>query len=226
MQKNIVQRSSKNPILKPTENIWENKAVFNPAAIELHGTIHLIYRAMSEDNTSSLGHAISDNGLKIRYRSDKPAYIPQAAFEAKNVPNGNSGCEDPRITQVGKRLYMCYTAFNGITPPAVALTSIDVEDFREETWKWAKPVLISQPGIDDKDACILPTVDHEKKNLFIHRLNNAICGSYIDLLSPVSQRSYNYSRTAARNVGQSENRHCWSTTSYKIRVADAVSRRF
>ena len=123
---------------------------------------------MSEDNTSVMGYAVSDDGIHINYRSPNPAYVPRESFEQKLQPNGNSGPEDPRLTQIGDKIYMCYTAFDGKNPPRVALTRIAVKDFLAEKWNWSKPVLISPPNMDDKDAFVFP----EKVNgkyMIIHR---------------------------------------------------------
>jgi len=148
--------SNEKKIIEPIEShSWESKATFNPAAIYLNGKVHLLYRAMSKDNTSVLGYATSKNGLDIDYRSSEPVYTPREPFEQKKGPNLNSGCEDPRLTKIGDRIYMCYTGYDGVNPPRVALTSILEKDFLAQKWNWSKPVLISPPGIDDKDACIL-----------------------------------------------------------------------
>jgi len=147
---------------------WESKATFNPAAIYLGGKVHLLYRAMSKDNVSVLGYAVSNNGIDIDYRSSEPVYVPREPFEQNAQFSGNSGCEDPRLTAIGNRIYMCYTAYDGKNPPRVALTSISAENFLKQKWDWAKPVLISPPGVGDKDACLFP----EKvrgKYVVIHR---------------------------------------------------------
>lgn len=170
-----LERFGGNPIIEPvTENKWEAKAVFNPGAVYLDGRVHILYRAMSEDNTSVMGYAVSDDGFSISYRSPEPAYVPREPFEGKTVPGGNSGCEDPRLTLIDSRIYMTYTAFDGKNPPRVALSSIKEKDFLDRKWKnWSKPVLISPPNIDDKDACIFP----EKiggKYFIVHRSGDDI----------------------------------------------------
>jgi predicted GH43/DUF377 family glycosyl hydrolase len=54
------QRFSGNPILVPRAELrWEAKACFNPGALWLEDRVHLLYRAMSVDGTSSLGYASS-----------------------------------------------------------------------------------------------------------------------------------------------------------------------
>lgn len=169
-----LKRAKKNPIIKPkTENEWEAKATFNPGAIHLNGKIHILYRAMSEDNTSVIGYATSKNGININYRSPNPIYTPRESFEKKKNPGGNSGCEDPRLTKIEDKIYMLYTAFDGENPPRVALTSITEKDFLNQNWNWTKPILISPPNIDDKDACLF-SEKINGKYLIIHRSGDDI----------------------------------------------------
>ena len=173
-------RFEKNPIISPiAEHAWESKATFNPAAIYEDGKVHILYRAMSEDNTSVVGYASSSDGVDISERLAEPIYVPREDFEAKIVPGGNSGCEDPRISKIGDMLYMCYTAFDGKGPPRVALSSIAMADFLAKRWRWSKPVLISPPGLDDKDAAIFPK-KIDGKYWFLHRLGSDI---WIDAVS-------------------------------------------
>jgi predicted GH43/DUF377 family glycosyl hydrolase len=68
---------------------------------------------------------------------------------------------------------MCYTAFDGQDPPRVAFTSIGVADMLDHKWNWSKPVLISPPGLDDKDAAIFPR-KIDGKYWFLHRLGSDI----------------------------------------------------
>ncbi|MCR8454661.1 MAG: glycosidase, partial [Crenarchaeota archaeon] len=126
-------------------------------------------------------------GFNIVERLDEPIYVPRESFEMKLTP-GHSGCEDPRIVRIDDRLYMFYTAYDNVNPPKVALTWIRVEDFLNREWKWSKPQIISPPGIDDKDACIIP----EKINdsyFFIHRAGGVnIVYDYIESLEHVDNR--------------------------------------
>jgi predicted GH43/DUF377 family glycosyl hydrolase len=171
-------RLTDGPLIVPRPNIeWEAKALFNPASIYIGGKIHILYRAMSNDNTSVVGYAQSSDGVTISYRSDKPIYVPRETFEDKRVPGGNSGCEDPRVTKIGDTIYMCYTAYNGVTPPSVAITAIGVKDFLAKKWNWSKPVLVTRDGVDDKDGCLHPELVKGKYFLF-HRVNNYICGDF------------------------------------------------
>jgi len=122
-----LERFRGGPILVPDQlNDWEAKAVFNPAAVVEDGKIHIVYRAMSHNNTSVMGYAMTENGFDIKERLSESIYVPREDFEKKLNPGGNSGCEDPRITKLDDRFYMFYTAFNGKNPPRVALTSISI----------------------------------------------------------------------------------------------------
>lgn len=175
-----LKRFEGNPIIAPVaEHAWESQCTFNPAAIYEKGRVHILYRAMSADNTSTIGYASSTDGLHITERLNEPIYVPCAAFEKKNIPNGNSGCEDPRVTKIGDTIYMCYTAFDGVDSPRVAFTSIDVKDFLAHKWKWTAPILISPPGVDDKDAAIFPKLIGGKY-MFLHRLGSEIWIDSVD----------------------------------------------
>ncbi len=163
-----------NPILSPIlEMDWQANGVFNPAATYEGGRVHILYRAQSRDGTSTFGYASSKDGFHIDENLDYPVYIPREDFEKKPHPIGNSGCEDPRLTKIGDKFYVTYTAYNGVTSPRVAMSSIDVSDFLQKRWTWAPPKLISLPGVDDKDACI---VESKTKGTYIlfHRLGDAI----------------------------------------------------
>lgn len=174
-------RYKKNPIISPvSEHTWEAKAVSNTAAFEEDGKIHLVYRAVSNDNTSVMGYAISEDGFTISERLPEPIYTPRSDFEVKHVVGGNSGCEDPRITRIDGTYYMLYTAFNGSGPPRVAMTSISVQNFHARKWdEWKSPVLISPPDVDDKDSAIFPRKVNGKFAI-LHRLDVNIWLDFID----------------------------------------------
>jgi predicted GH43/DUF377 family glycosyl hydrolase len=175
-------RSLNNPIIVPDKNHpWEAQATFNPAALRIRNTTHILYRALSGDNTSTIGYASSKDGFFINERLDSPVYIPRESFELKKIAGGNSGCEDPRLTKVGKNIYMCYTAFDGIGPPRVAVTSITEKNFLTKKWQWEKPVLITPAGFDDKDTCIL-SEKTKGKYFILHRVGSEICGDYLKSL--------------------------------------------
>jgi predicted GH43/DUF377 family glycosyl hydrolase len=182
----VMERFEGNPILEPDPGQrWESKAVFNPGALYEAGRVHLLYRAIGDSDSSVLGYASSPDGLHFDQRFGEPAYIPREPFEGvppasspRPVPYNSSyisgggwrgGCEDPRLTRIGDRVFITYVAFDGYSIPRVALSSIALDDFLARNWRWQKPVLISAPGVIDKNACILPEKVGDKFVIF-HRV--------------------------------------------------------
>ncbi|HEY4493505.1 MAG TPA: hypothetical protein VJB98_02705 [Candidatus Paceibacterota bacterium] len=203
----FVTRFMGNPIISPiTDHAWENKATFNPAAIKLgnkaNRKTHILYRAMGADNTSVIGYAASDDGdgCTISERLPEPIYVPRVDFESKGVPGGNSGCEDPRITEIGKRVYMCYTAYNGIKPPAVAVTSISSKDLVDKNWNWDEPVIITEERIDDKDACFLPEKVKDEY-IFYHRIDGTVYADRLKSLDFKNEKVMNRLQVLAPRPG-------------------------
>ncbi|MBI2621667.1 MAG: hypothetical protein HYW63_03440 [Candidatus Levybacteria bacterium] len=196
--KNIIaanlQKSAHNPILSPDpKNGWESLAVFNPAAYydEDKKKLHLMYRAVGSNWRSVFGHATSDDGITINSKSNLPAYVPRSSFEGQEVmfnPNsqftsgpGAGGCEDPRLTKIGDKVYLTYVAYDGWSQPRVGLSSIAYDDFITESWNWSPPVIISKPGVIDKNAVIFP----EKirgKYVIMHRIFPDILIDFVDSL--------------------------------------------
>lgn len=186
-RKPLVERFAGNPIISPRQGKgWEAHGTLNPAAIDLGGMIHILYRAMSEDDTSTFGYASSKDGFVIKDRSEEPAYIPRADFE-KKYHSGNSGCEDPRLVEMEDEIYMTYTAYDG-SVPRVAITKIKKADFLKKNWsKWSEPVIITPMDVTNKDACIIP----EKTAagyIFLHRINESICADILSSLDFTKQK--------------------------------------
>ena len=173
-------REKENPILVPHGTGFESRDVFNPAAVDLDGSVHILYRAMDATNTSTIGLAKSKDGVHIDERLPEPIYVPRADFEKKKgAPDGNSGCEDPRAVVIGDRLYLTYTAYDGVHAPRGAVSSIALDDFRAKRFDaWSTPALLTPDNIDDKDLALLP----EKIGgnfLLYHRINNQICADLL-----------------------------------------------
>ncbi len=105
----------------------------------------------------------------------------------KMKENANSGAEDPRVMLIGDRIYMCYTAYDSIHPPRVAISSIALSDFLDRNFIWDIPVLVTPEGVDDKDACVFDTKIGDKYLIF-HRVGTDICGDYIDTLDFTQER--------------------------------------
>ncbi len=170
-----MKRFTQNPILKPIKkNSWESRSVFNAAAVVSGGLIHLVYRAMGDDNISRLGLATSVDGFNIKERFETPIFNPVNHAE-------RDGCEDPRLTVLDEQIIMAYTAYRNHDFPIIfqiSLTSINVKDFVNREWNWKERIL-PFPNVRNKDALILPGKVNGKYMMF-HRVEPSICISYSD----------------------------------------------
>ena len=163
-----------NPIIIPhSSHKWQKRGTFNPAAVYEDGKVHILFRAQGDDGASRMGYAVSKDGIHLDEILDEPIYGPREDFEKAKVSGVNWGCEDPRVTKINDRFYMTYTAYDGQNPPRAALTSISISDFITRNWNWDTPRLISPPGVDDKDSCIVKKVNGDGYVAF-HRLGDAM----------------------------------------------------
>lgn len=191
-----------NPILSPNpEHVWETKATFNPAAIAINGRVHLLYRAIGEGDMSVLGYASSRDGLFFDERLATPAYVPTGIFEGARgkgpLPpvaylsggGGSGGSEDPRIVQIGERIYLTHVAFNGWDSVRMALASISVDDFVNHRWKWTNAALISPPGEIHKNWVLFPEKIHGKYAL-LHSISPRVLIDYFDDLDELGDDLY------------------------------------
>ena len=115
------------PVRKDTVR-WEEKDVFNPAAVVKDDKIYLLYRA--EDTigkfagTSRIGMAISTDGLNFE-TNPQPVFYPDNDEQMEYEWEG--GCEDPRIVEdENGTYYMTYTAYNGDKARLFIATSTDL----------------------------------------------------------------------------------------------------
>jgi beta-1,2-mannobiose phosphorylase / 1,2-beta-oligomannan phosphorylase len=199
----LLERIKDNPIIKPiADHFWESRATFNPAAVYDKGKVHIIYRAIGNDDVSTMGYATSTDGINIDYRHPEPIYVPTQPWETGGkVPYISSGryasgggcwggCEDPRVTKIDNKYYMMYVAYDGRSAPRVAMTSIDEKDFHAGIWKgWQTPVLISRPGEVNKNACVLSEKINGKYVIF-HRVFPNILIDYVDSLDQFNGNTF------------------------------------
>jgi predicted GH43/DUF377 family glycosyl hydrolase len=145
----FVKVDTANPVLEPGANTfrcpilkrdvrWDEKDVFNPAAVVRENKVYLIFRA--EDTigkfagTSRLGLAISEDGLHFIKEKD-PIFFPDN--DSLKIYEWEGGVEDPRIVESEDSTYtMTYTAYDGNVARLMVATSPDLR-------KWVKhgPVL-------------------------------------------------------------------------------------
>ena len=178
----VLKRYKGNPILEPKmENPWESVMVYNCAAIYEGGKVHIVYRAQgSKTGISRLGYASSKDGFNIDERLDYPIFYPEVDNDLEC-----KGIEDPRLTRIGDRIYLNYTAYGNntgmvfpITGVQIGISSISVTDFLEKKWNWSKreyPLY----RVDNKNSFFFP----EKVNgryVLVHRVPPHIWIAYSD----------------------------------------------
>ena len=169
----FVNRESKEPILSPiSEHTWESAGVSNAAAIDLDGSVHLMYRAVDSNNNSTLGYARLKDGLHVDERLDVPVYKPREDFESH-------GTEDPRLTILEDAVYLAYTAFDGNRARG-AFSSLSTKEFLAHNFDWKPPFALTPDDVNDKDLCILPELIHGKA-LIMHRIDPNICAELFDM---------------------------------------------
>lgn len=178
----VFNRYEGNPILKPVkESQWEALMVYNCGAIYEGGKIHLIYRAQGEKGgISRFGYAVSKDGFSIDERSSIPIFEPDSKNEFETC-----GVEDPRVTRLDNRIYICYSAIGELDRMTsyrkviqVGMASIEVDDFLDKRWHWSKRSY-PLPRVDNKNACLLPEKIGDRYVMY-HRIPPHIWISYSD----------------------------------------------
>ena len=147
----FIKLDSVNPVLTPgnlkfndpilTKLVaWEEKYVFNPAAVVRKGKVYLLYRA--EDTVkklagvSRIGLAESTDGIHFTRRTSPVLYPMNDDFKKYEW---EGGCEDPRIVEDDKgTYYMTYTAYDGTTARLFVATSRDLINWKKHGSVFAK----------------------------------------------------------------------------------------
>lgn len=107
---------------------WEEKDVFNPAAVVRDGKVHLLYRAEDKvgrhAGTSRIGLAVSADGLHFS-KLPQPVLYPD--HDSLKIYEWEGGVEDPRVVEDEQGNYvMTYTAYDGKTARLLLATSPDL----------------------------------------------------------------------------------------------------
>ena len=153
----LVKRNEKNPIIEPKKDSWWASAgTLNPAAVNIDGTIHLLFRAMGNDGISRIGYARTKDGIHIDELYPEPIFaleyskfglrsVPQKRFDPLLYPSGGSwgGCEDPRVVKIGNRVYLTFNAFDNWDNIRVGMVSISADDLANKRWNWSDVKFIS-----------------------------------------------------------------------------------
>jgi len=158
-----------NPILKASDGVfkcpilkqevkWEEKDVFNPAAVVRNGAVYLFYRA--EDTigkyagTSRIGLAMGADGINFT-RMREPLLFPAEDF--MKIYEWEGGIEDPRIVESDMGTYiMTYTAYDGKLARLCVASSTDLlnwtkhglvlKDKFTDTWSKSGAIVARQQG--------------------------------------------------------------------------------
>lgn len=127
----VLSHDTTSKFLCPVRNSvvqWEEKDVFNPAALVRNDTVFLLYRA--EDSigkfagTSRIGLAWSTDGLHFK-KHPVPVLYPDN--DASKIYEWEGGCEDPRIIEDENGTYfMTYTAYDGDKARLLVASSKDL----------------------------------------------------------------------------------------------------
>jgi predicted GH43/DUF377 family glycosyl hydrolase len=210
-----IEKHPQNPIIEPRTHVsWESKAAFNPGAVEAGGKIHLLYRAIGDQDISVVGYAALHDGVNIHDRADEPAYIPRLASTKaqrtvpRALPNGAyssggggwGGSEDPRATRLEDNIYLTYTAFDGWGSVRVTLASISVKDFLEKRWNWSEPIPLSPPGEVHKNWVLFPEKIHGKYAI-LHSVSPKVLVDYIDDLDEFQREDRSIKSNYDRHSG-------------------------
>ncbi len=188
----LLARPTGKPILTPRANLWEDQAVLNPAALDLGGRVHLIYRAIGRDGVSRFGYASSADGFTF------DQILPYPVFAVRNpggpgairryspvlYPSGGSwgGAEDPRMVAINGRVYVTFNLFDN-WQMRVGYISLSEEDFLAHRFeRWEGPFYISG-GNQNKSNSPLSSKNRDKNwTLFPEKINGefAVLHTVID----------------------------------------------
>ncbi len=151
----LFERHVANPILTASDWPYPVNTVFNPGAtVGPDGETILLVRVEDRTGVSHFGVARSQDGYTRWKIEPEPVFPPD-----REGTHETWGVEDPRITRVGDRYVIAYTAFSS-GGPLVALA--ETKDFR--TFERLGPVMVPE----DKDAALFPAKFGDRWAL-IHR---------------------------------------------------------
>jgi predicted GH43/DUF377 family glycosyl hydrolase len=149
-----LQRHPKSPLLYPNPlHRWEAMNVFNCAVTQHNGLFHMHYRAQGFDFISHIGYGVSADGIHWN-RLEQPVMSPHQDREDYR------GVEDPRVTPLGGKFYMCYTAYgaNGNFPMIASSENLI-------TWTDVAPL----EKAENKDHVLFPEKINERYAIFHRR---------------------------------------------------------
>jgi predicted GH43/DUF377 family glycosyl hydrolase len=165
----FIKVDSANPILLPGENAfvcpilrsevkWDEKDVFNPAAVVRDDKVYMVFRAEDKigkyAGTSRLGLAVSEDGINFT-KMKEPVFFPNN--DSLKIYEWEGGVEDPRIVESDDGTYiMTYTAYDGTVARLMLATSPDLQQWtkygpvlqgkHKNAWSKSGAIVASQQG--------------------------------------------------------------------------------
>jgi predicted GH43/DUF377 family glycosyl hydrolase len=151
MDKILLQRYKKNPILVPNEaNWWESKAVFNCAILHYENKFHMLYRAIGEYERyiSRIGYASSTDGYSFA-RSNHIALEPMQDYE-------QYGIEDPRMVEIDNQVYITYVILSAYVTDGAIVEASTALATTTDFLKYTRLGVITTKGSNNKDVVLFP----------------------------------------------------------------------
>lgn len=119
----MITIDKKGVLIGKTSHAFENFGVLNPAAAQDGDIVHLLYRAVSKGNHSTIGYCQLKGPMTVGKRNEEPLLSPESAFESH-------GMEDPRLVKIDDLYYLTYCAYDGINAMGALATSKDLVHFQ------------------------------------------------------------------------------------------------
>lgn len=182
MDKVLLQRYEKNPILIPNEaNWWESKAVFNCAILHYENKFHMLYRAIGEYERyiSRIGYASSTDGYSFA-RSNHIALEPTQDYE-------KYGIEDPRMVEIDNQVYITYVILSAYVTDGAIVEASTALATTTDFLKYTRLRVITSKGSNNKDVVLFPEKMSQQSSVLSSSSNNAYgAGKYFFLHRPSS----------------------------------------
>ncbi len=156
------------PVLEPTGGVpWASGAVFNPgAALDTDGTLRLLargvpagHRRVEIDHEDAYEAAfgydnyVSTLGLATRQPDGSFRLAPEPLIAPIGTVD-RYGCEDARVTWLGDRWWITYTAL--AEPAATANRGVGIALASTTDWETVERYGRIGPDVRDKDAALFP----------------------------------------------------------------------
>ncbi len=156
------------PILKPSPDVaWASGAVFNPGAVlDAAGTLRLLARGVPAGHVKvhtnggdpyepDFGYDRYVSSLGLAHRQPDGSFrLDAEPLIAPGPDVDRFGCEDARITRLGDRFFITYTALAG--PAATAGAEVGIGLASTTDWKRIERHGRIGPDVRDKDAALFP----------------------------------------------------------------------